>query len=150
MIKLVCILLLLIPASVALGENPRDELKGVKKEIRAKKQLITKTRKVEAVVSTELQEISRNLVQKVSDLGRLDRDLKGVESSLDRTGNEIARVTDEANRKKKEIERRLASLYKAGELSAVRMFFSAETFPQMAENIRYMRSILDNDKKIFT
>jgi len=29
------------------------------------------------------------------------------------------------------------------------MFFSAESFPQMAENIRYMRSILDNDKKIF-
>jgi septal ring factor EnvC (AmiA/AmiB activator) len=102
------------------------------------------------VVSTELQEINRNLVQKVTDLGRLDRDLKGVESNLDRTGQEISRVTDEANRKKLEIERRLASLYKAGELGAMRMFFSAETFPQMAENIRYMRSILDNDKKIFT
>ena len=149
MIKLSCILLLLISASVARGENPRDELKGVRQEIRAKKQLISKTRKVEAVVSTELQEINRNLVQKESDLGRLDHDLKGVEFSLDRTGREIIRVTDEANRKKTEIERRLASLYKAGELGAVRMFFSAESFPQMAENIRYMRSILDNDKKIF-
>jgi septal ring factor EnvC (AmiA/AmiB activator) len=149
MIKLVCILLLLISAGVVQGESPRDELKGVKKEIKAKKQLISKTRKVEAVVSTELQEINRNLVKKESDLGRLDRDLKGVEFSLDRTGREIARVTNEANRKKQEIERRLASLYKAGELGAVRMFFSAETFPQIAENLRYMRSVLDNDKKIF-
>jgi septal ring factor EnvC (AmiA/AmiB activator) len=149
MIQLACILLLLISASVARGETPRDELKGVKQEIRAKRQLITKTRKVEAVVSTELQEINRNLAQKESDLGRLDRDLKSVESSLDRTGREIVRVTDEANRKKQEIEHRLASLYKAGELGALRMFFSAESFPQMAENIRYMRSILDNDKKIF-
>jgi septal ring factor EnvC (AmiA/AmiB activator) len=149
MIRPVCILLIVISVSVARGENPRDELKGVKQEIRAKKQLISKTRKVEAVVSTELQEINRNLVQKESDLGRLDRDLKGVESSLDRTGREIVRVTDEANRKKQEIEHRLASLYKAGELGAVRMFFSAESFPQMAENIRYMRSILDNDKRIF-
>jgi septal ring factor EnvC (AmiA/AmiB activator) len=149
MIQLACILLLLISASVGRGETPRDELKGVKQEIRAKRQLITKTRKVEAVVSTELQEINRNLAQKESDLGRLDRDLKSVESSLDRTGREIVRVTDEANRKKQEIEHRLASLYKAGELGALRMFFSAESFPQMAENIRYMRSILDNDKKIF-
>jgi len=149
MVRLACILLLLISASAARGENPRDELKGVKQEIRAKKQLISKTRKVEAVVSTELQEINRNLVQKESDLGRLDRDLKGVESSLSRTGREILRVTDEANRKKQEIEHRLASLYKAGELGALRMFFSAESFPQMAENIRYMRSILENDKKIF-
>jgi len=149
MIRLICICLLLVSAHSARGESPRDELKGVKQEIRAKKQLLSKTRKVEAVVSTELQEINRNLVQKESDLGRLDRDLTGVESSLDRTARDIVRVTDEANRKKLEIEHRLASLYKAGELGAVRMFFSAESFPQMAENIRYMRSILDNDKKIF-
>lgn len=148
--RLVCIILLLaISAGAAQGENPRDELKGVKQEIRAKKQLISRTRKVEAVVSTELKEINRNLLQKESELGQLDRDLKGVESSLDRTGREIVRVTEEANRKKQEIERRLASLYKAGELGALRMFFSAESFPQMAENIRYMRSILDNDKRIF-
>jgi len=147
--QLLCILLLLFPAGVVLAESPRDELKGVKQEIKAKKQLITKTRKVEAVVSTELQEINRNLVLKESDLGRLDRDLKGVESNLDRTGREIVRVTEDANRKKLEIERRLSSLYKAGELGGLRMFFSAESFPQMAENIRYMRAVLDNDKKIF-
>ncbi|HEY4743900.1 MAG TPA: peptidoglycan DD-metalloendopeptidase family protein [Desulfuromonadaceae bacterium] len=145
---LTCIALLAI-VPLAHGANPKDELRGVKQEIKAKKQLITKTRKVEAVVSTELQEINRNLAQKESDLGRLDRDLATVESSLERTAREIAQVTDEANRKRREIERRLASLYKAGELGALRMFFSAESFPQMAENIRYMRSILENDKKIF-
>ena len=136
-------------ASMSWGENPKDELKGVKQEIKAKKQLITKTRKVEAVVSTELREINRNLEQKKSDLGKLDVDLRVVESSLDRTGREISRVTDEASRKKQEIERRLASLYKAGEFGALRMFFSSESFPQMGENIRYMRSIVENDKKIF-
>lgn len=142
-------MLLLAVATAARGENPKDELKGVKQEIKAKKQLISKTRKVEAVVSTELQEINRSLERKESDLNRLDRDLRGVESSLERTGGEIARVTDEATRKKREIEHRLASLYKAGELGALRMFFSAESFPQMAENIRYMRSILEHDKIIF-
>jgi septal ring factor EnvC (AmiA/AmiB activator) len=150
MMRLICILLLLVSASATRGESPRDELKGVKREINAKKQLISTTRKVEAVVSTELREINKNLEEKESDLGRLDRDLKGVEFNLDRTGREIVRISDEANRKKQEIERRLASLYKAGELGALRMFFSAESFPQMAENLRYMCSILDNDKKIFT
>ena len=147
--RLICIALVLVSASAVRGESPRDELKGVKQEIKAKKQLISKTRKVEAVVSTELREINKNLEEKESDLGRLDRDLKGVEYSLGHTGKEIVRVSDEANRKKLEIERRLVSLYKAGELGALRMFFSAESFPQMAEMIRYMRSILDNDKKIF-
>lgn len=141
--------MLLMLISVALAQNPKDELSGVKREIRAQKQLISKTRKVEAEVSTELREILRNLEQKESDLGKLSSDLRGVESSLDRTGRDIQKVTGEANLKRSEIEHRLASLYKAGELGVVRMFFSAESFPQLAENIRYMRSILDNDKLIF-
>ncbi|MDO9309093.1 MAG: peptidoglycan DD-metalloendopeptidase family protein [Deltaproteobacteria bacterium] len=136
-------------ASLCYAQNPKDELSGVKREIKVKKQLITKTRKVEAVISTELQEINRNLVQKESDLGRLNNDLRGVESSLGRIGGDIGKVTAEASLKRVEIERRLTSLYKAGELGALRMFFSAESFPQIAENIRYMRSILDNDKRIF-
>ncbi len=141
--------LLMMVASLAFGKTAKDELSGVKQEIKAQKQLITKTRKVEAVISTELQEILRSLEQKESDLGKLGRDLHGVELSLDHTGREIIKVTEEANRKRMEIERRLSSLYKAGELGAVRMFFSAESFPQLAENIRYMRSILENDKRIF-
>lgn len=141
--------MLIIAVTSAGAENPKDELSGVKREIKAKKQLISKTRKVEAVISTELLEINRNLEKKESDLGRLAYDLRGVENNLERTGREISRVTDEANRKRQEIESRLSSLYKAGELGGVRMFFSAESFPQMAENIRYMRSVLDNDKRIF-
>jgi septal ring factor EnvC (AmiA/AmiB activator) len=146
----VCILLVLSSASAGWGESPKDELKGVRREIKAQRQLITKTRKVEAVVSTELQEIDRSLERKIADLGGLDRDLRNVESNLDRTGRAIKQVAEETNLKKREIERRLLSLYKAGELGALRMFFSAESFPQMAENIRYMSSILENDKKIFT
>lgn len=149
--KLLIIILIVLVASSTplLAQNPKDELSGVKREIKAKKQLITRTRKVEAVISTELQEINRNLDQKASDLGRLDQDLRSVGSSLDRTGRDIGRVNEEANQKRLEIECRLSSLYKAGELGALRMFFSAESFPQIAENIRYMRSILDNDKRIF-
>lgn len=141
--------ILFFSVSLSQAENPKAELSGVKRAITEKKKLINNARKVEVVVSSELLEINRNLEKKESDLIRMDRDLRGVESALVRTGREIARVTDEANKKRQEIERRLSSLYKAGELGALRMFFSSESFPQMAENIRYMRSILENDKRIF-
>jgi len=142
-------LLLFCVDSSPVGASPQDELRGVKKEIREKQHLIKKTRKVEAVVSSELQEIIRSLDRKESELKQLDRDLLTVEGSIGRTGSEIARVTVEAQQKQLQIERRLTSLYKAGELGAVRMFFSAESFPQMAENMRYMRSVLTQDKRIF-
>jgi len=149
--KLLCYILALLTVfvSAASAQNTKDELSGVKREIKAQKQLITKTRKVEAAISTELKEILLALEKKQSDLTKLGRDLHGVELSLDKTGLDIQRVTEEANRKRVEIERRFSSLYKAGELGALRMFFSAESFPQLAENIRYMKSILENDKRIF-
>lgn len=134
------------PAAVA---SPQDELRGVRKEIREKQHLIKKTRKVEETVSSELLDIVRSLNKKESELKQLDRDLLLVEGTIGQTEHEIERVTQEAQQKQIQIERRLTSLYKAGELGAVRMFFSAESFPQMAENIRYMRSVLEQDKRIF-
>ncbi len=145
----VILALLMVCAHSTFAQNPKDELSGVKQEIRAQKQLITKTKKVEAVVSTELRGIQQNLERKKSELGRLSQDLRGVELSLDRTAREIEKVSEEANRKRMEIERRLTSLYKAGEIGTLRMFFSAESFPQLAENIRYMRSILEYDKQMY-
>ncbi len=139
----------LLVAVLPAFASPQDELRGVKKEISAKQKLINKTRKVEQEVSSELQEITRSLAKKESELKQLDHELTSVETTISRTGQEIDQVTEEARQKQLLIERRLVSLYKAGELGAVRMFFSAESFPQMAENIRYMRSILEQDKKIF-
>lgn len=147
-LKLIAAVLLVL-VSGALASTPHDELRGVRQEIRAKQTLLKKTKKVEAAVSQELQDILKNLARKEFELKQLDRDLTTVEGAIVRTGQEVARVTEEAKMKQRQIERRLTSLYKAGELGAVRMFFSAESFPQMAENIRYMRSVLEHDKRIF-
>lgn len=133
----------------ANARSPQDELRGVKQEIRKKQNLINTTRKVEAAVSSDLQKIAKNLAQKEAELKQLDRELNNAESIIRRTEQDIARTTEEAQTKQRQIERRLVSLYKAGELGALRMFFSADSFPQMAENIRYMGTILEHDKRIF-
>lgn len=146
---LVILPVLMLLTGTVLASSPQDELRGVRREIRQKQTLLKKTKKVEAAVSQELQEILKNLDRKEAELKQLDRDLATVEGAINRTQQEVARVTEEAQLKQRQIERRLTALYKAGELGAVRMFFSAESFPQMAENIRYMRSVLEHDKRIF-
>ena len=131
------------------ASTPNEELRGVKREIREKQNLIKKVQKVEAAVSVELQEILRSLERKESELKQLDQDLVTVEAVIERTESEILKVTEDARSKQRQIESRLKSLYKAGELGTVRMFFSAESFPQMAENMRLMKSVLAHDKRIF-
>ncbi|GFO65185.1 peptidoglycan DD-metalloendopeptidase family protein [Geomonas paludis] len=138
---------LLAPALCRAGAN--EELQNIKKQIKEKNRLISKTQKVETKVSGELVQIQKSLAEKQSSLTALGRDLAGVEKGIDRTHEDIEHERQEAERKKAQINRRMAALYKGGDTGNLRVFFSSESFPQMSENLRYMRSILENDKKLF-
>ncbi len=148
-IGLIICILLLATTGGAIAANVKDELQGVNKEIREKKLLLKKNRKVETQVSGEVEKISRNLRDKEARLATLKRDLAGADTSLKRTQQEIETARGEAERKKQEIRLRLASLYKAGELGGTRVFFSSESFPQMMENMRYMKAVLAHDQGLF-
>jgi murein hydrolase activator len=142
-------ILLLLTAGELRCADVKEELQGINKEIREKRLLLKNTRKVETKVSGELDKIDKKLQEKEASVALLMRDLKGVETALERTEKEIEVVKGDAERKKQQIRQRLSSLYKAGELGGVRVFFSSESFPQMIENLRYMQGVLDNDKRLF-
>ncbi|MGE3259777.1 MAG: peptidase M23, partial [Geobacter sp.] len=93
---LIILPLLMLFTGVVLASSPQDELRGVRREIREKQTLLKKTKKVEAAVSQELQEILKNLERKEAELKQLDRDLTTVEGAIRRTQQEVARVTEEA------------------------------------------------------
>jgi murein hydrolase activator len=138
----------LVLASVCAA-GVKEDLQGVKKQIKEKNQLLTQTTKVETKVSGELVQIQRSLAEKQSNLVRLQRDLAGVEQASGKTLAEIERERQEAEKKRQQINRRMAALYKGGDTGNLRVFFSSESFPQMSENLRYMRNVLQNDKKLF-
>ena len=141
-------LCLLLPSLSLAGV--KEDLQGVKKEIQEKNLLLSKTRKVETKVSGELEQIQRSLKEKQSHLVQLGHDLAGVEKGIGQTLGEIERTRLEAEKKRAQIDRRIVALYKGGETGNLRVIFSSESFPQMSENLRYMKSVLENDKKLFS
>ena len=126
----------------------QDELRGVNREIREKRILLKKTTKMESRVSTELDQIEKNLAAKEANLRGLTRDLQVIETTLGRTGKEIEDVKGEVEIHRAQIRQRLVALYKAGEMGSTRMFFSAESFPEVLETLRYMRSVLQHDRQL--
>lgn len=142
-----CLALLLTPS--LCGAGAKEELQTIKKQIKEKNRLISKTQKVETKVSGELVQIQKTLAEKQSSLVSLGRDLAVVEKGIDKTLVDIESERQEAERKRVQINRRVAALYKGGDTGNLRVFFSSESFPQMSENLRYMRSILENDRKLF-
>ncbi|GAW65573.1 peptidase M23 [Geoanaerobacter pelophilus] len=142
-----CLALFLTPSLCRAGA--KEELQTIKKQIKEKNRLISKTQKVETKVSGELVQIQKTLAEKQSSLVSLGRDLATVEKGIDETLVDIESERQEAERKRVQINRRVAALYKGGDTGNLRVFFSSESFPQMTENLRYMRSILENDRKLF-
>src|SRR6266545_227777 len=142
-------LFLAVVAAQTCSADVNDDLKGIAKQLKEKKLLLNKTKKVEIQVSSELGSIEKTLREKEATLATLGRNLKEVEQLHERTQLEIETVKGEAERKKQQIRGRLSALYKGGELGTARMFFSSESFPQMAENLRYMQSVLKNDRRLF-
>jgi septal ring factor EnvC (AmiA/AmiB activator) len=126
-----------------------DDLKGVNKEIHEKQQLLKKVKKVENKVTSELQLIEKNLMDKETNLSLLNSELKTVEARLTNTQRQIAAQLVEVNNKKEQITKRVSSLYKAGEMGNLRIFFSSGSVPQVLENRRYMKAVLDFDRKLF-
>ncbi len=145
----ITLFLLVLALPLLSYAGAKEDLQDIKKQIKEKNRLITKTQKVETKVSGELVQIQKSLAEKQSSLVALGRDLAVVEKGVDRTLQDIERERQEAERKKAQINRRVAALYKGGDTGNLRVFFSSESFPQMSENLRYMRSILENDKKLF-
>lgn len=103
---------LLLPSLCLAGV--KEDLQGVKKEIQEKNLLLSKTRKVETKVSGELEQIQRSLKEKQSHLVQLGHDLAGVEKGIGQTLGEIERTRLEAEKKRAQIDRRIAALYKGG------------------------------------
>jgi septal ring factor EnvC (AmiA/AmiB activator) len=141
-------LLSLFSVSSSWSADARKELQGVTKEIREKKQLIDKTTLQENRVSAELRKIDDNLREKQATLVALKRDMLKVENGIEKTSDEISIVQGEAEAKKLLIQKRLVSIYKAGDTGSIRFLFSSDSFPQMLENMRYMKSLLESDRKL--
>ena len=148
-IRLIIFLVLLILNSSFLHADVHDELQGINSQIKEKQRLLKQTKKVESKVSSELVSIDKTLKEKESSLAQLKGELKVVESGVTITRNQIQELLVDLDKKKAQIAKRISSLYKAGEMGNMRIFFSSGSIPQALENRRYMKAVLEHDRKLF-
>lgn len=149
LLRPIIFILLLLIATDRGQADVRDDLKGIHNQIKEKQQLLKQTKKVETKVSSELVQIEKNLKEKESSLVHLKGELQVVESGVSIAGRQIQELLTELEKKKTQINRRVSSLYKSGEMGSVRIFFTSASIPEVLENRRYMRAVLEQDRKLF-
>lgn len=149
LLRTIILIVLLVLNAGMLHADVQDELKGINSQIKEKQQLLKQTKKVETKVSSELVLIEKSLKEKENSLTQLKGELQVVESGVTITTRQIQEMLVELEKKKTQIARRVSSLYKAGEMGSVRIFFTSASIPEVLENRRYMKAVLEQDRKLF-
>lgn len=126
----------------------RDDLQGINREIKEKRILLKRSTKVETKVSGELVQIEKTLQEKQLAIRSLQQDMHRIERNLQQLSGELAAAKQEIDKRKELINRRIRSLYKAGDISTVRMVFTASTFPQLVENVQMSKAVLEHDRQL--
>ncbi|HWI40145.1 MAG TPA: peptidoglycan DD-metalloendopeptidase family protein [Verrucomicrobiae bacterium] len=131
-----------------VSASVKNDLQGIRSEIKQKETLLKKTAKIEKAVTGELAEIDRNLRTKEQELVKLKKELDAAERKLTATTAETDRAKGEVAAKQEEIRKRLAAMYKSGDPGTLGVMFSSESLPAMHENTRYMRAVVENDRQL--
>jgi len=143
-----CLFICVLVFQQTAHADVRDDLQGINREIKEKRNLLKKSTKVESKVSGELVQIEKSLKEKQDAIRNLQKDMQRVERNIITISSDLISVQGEVNQRKEMINRRIRSLYKAGDISTVRMLFTAETFPQLIENIQFTKSVLAHDRQL--
>lgn len=147
-VRILVTLVLLFSLDSLSYADVRDDLRGINREIKEKRKLLNRSVTVETKVSSELEVIDKSLKEKQAQLKVLQNDLLKAQKGISSFQREIDSVQKDVDAKKELIQHRIRALYKSGDIGTVRMLFTAESFPQMAENMRYTQSVLAHDRKL--
>ncbi|PLX99255.1 MAG: hypothetical protein C0622_10755 [Desulfuromonas sp.] len=140
-------LLFLVPV-LAWGElaDTLAELEQIKARIeQAEKKLEAKERseleisRELAVLGRTLKRIDARLTELNSEQDRLQKEIDQLQQQIDETQVEIRRVTGR-------LEKRLAALYKEGDIGPLKVLFSAESPTEMVQQYNYLTRVLEHDK----
>ncbi|MBF8250755.1 MAG: zinc metalloendopeptidase M23 protein [Deltaproteobacteria bacterium] len=124
----------------------KKELQGIRIEIKEKKKGLAAAGKKEKNLLTEIRRIAKKLDALEAEERRLDREIITLEIGLREKTAAISDVRLETERKKNLLYKRLVFLYKTGNLSYLKFFFSTDGATDAGRKYRYVSRIAAHDR----
>ncbi len=124
----------------------KKELQGIRIEIKEKKKGLAAAGKKEKNLLTEIRRIAKKLDALEAEERRLDKEIITMEIGLREKTAAISDVRLETERKKNLLYKRLLFLYKSGNLSYLKFFFSTDGATDAGRKYRYASRIAAHDR----
>ena len=152
---------LLLPASVALAQQPTPSGEAKIRQQREELERIRREREDLQRNMNELQTKAHNLNEEVTNLHQqadatarvvksLDVQLETITTEVDGTTSSLLRAEDELAMKKAVLRRRLIDIYKRGPMATTEALLAARTFGQLLGRYKYLHELAVRDRALVT
>jgi septal ring factor EnvC (AmiA/AmiB activator) len=159
MAALLAVAALLAPLPLAAQEDPEEQVRDRIRESQERLEQIREERErlrremsqLEQRVTSEREEI-RNLEKQIASsasvVAELDIQVQARQEEVQLATRDMIRTRDELTLRKKELRRRLRTVYKRGPLETVKVLLSAESFSDLIHRYKYLHMITLYDRML--
>jgi len=126
-------------------EKERQELKEIEEKINRQKTKVLTVKKEENSILSKLNIVSRSFKIIEKELKVYDLKLSEIQDKKTEVEKRLKEMESAIDRQKKFLSSRLRTLYKEGNLSYIKVAFSANDFTDFIQRMRYIEKIAEHD-----
>lgn len=129
-------------SNAATLEEQKNEVKEEKEKAESELEY------VQGEISTSLirvQELDDNITKAENEINELDTQLKDLQKRVQTTEEELAKKQEKYNANKEMLEKRLAAMYEAGEMTYLQVLFKSSSIIEFISNYYYLQEIAKSD-----
>ena len=131
-------------------QRERRELERIKSKLRAESEKVEKETKREKSIWGQLGIINKKLNASQRELRGHEKNLKNTNNKLKKIKSKLIKNSEKIKTRKKILQKRLRVIYREGELSYIRIIFSASDANDFFQRLKYMKIIADFDAELIS
>ncbi|MGP1570305.1 MAG: murein hydrolase activator EnvC family protein [Eubacteriales bacterium] len=150
--KLTLVLIFLISASLmsisVYADNAEQKLTNVNNQIKTVKKQLQEGKKMENALNIEIQQLENKINNSQAKVNAISGDIGATQIKINEKVNELARLQAEMTEQNANLNARLRSMYKNGNVGFVDVLLGSNGIEELMTNLDRVKLVYENDKRV--
>lgn len=145
---LICLLCLSLMSVSVYADNTQQKLNNVNNQISTVKKQLQEGKKMENALNVEIQQLEGKINSSQAKVNAISGDIGATQVKINEATNELARLQAELTEQNTNLNARLRSMYKNGNIGFVDVLLGSNGIEELMTNLDRVKLIYENDKKV--
>ncbi len=133
---------------VVYADNAQQKLSDVNNQISSVKKQLREGKKMENALNVEIQQLESKINSSQAKVNAISNDIGATQSKINEATSELAKLQDEMTEQNRNLNARLRSMYKNGNIGFVDVLLGSNGIDELMTNLDRVKLIYENDKKV--